>query len=89
MLHPGNFIGFLILGCPSLERPLNVRLGRSLDVISELPQDVRLRRPRNLRSGPPHDGQIGSLEDVLGTLEGDVLGTSWEPIFAGWEESMR
>ena len=25
-----------------------------------------------------------SLGDVLGTLEGHVLGTSWGPIFAGW-----
>ena len=31
------------------------------------------------------NGQIGSLGDVLGRLEGDVLGTSWGPIFAGWE----
>ena len=51
-------------------RPLNVRLGRPLDVISE--------RPR--------DGQIGPLGDVLGMLVGDVLETSWGPIFAGWED---
>ena len=53
-------------------RPLNVRLRRPLDVISGRPQNVRLGRPR--------DGQIGSLGDVLGTLEG----MSWGPIFAGW-----
>ena len=29
--------------------------------------------------------QIESLGDVLGTLEGDILGTSWRPIFADWE----
>ena len=57
-------------------RPLNVRLGHPLDIISGRPQDVR--------SGHPREGQIGSLRDVLGTLKGDVLGTSWRPIFAGW-----
>ena len=60
----------------SLGRPVDVRLGRPLDVISGRPKDVRSRRPR--------DGQIGSLGDVLGTLEWGVLGTSWGPIFAGW-----
>ena len=62
-------------------RPLNVRLRRPLDVISGRPQDVRLGRPR--------DGQIGSLGDVLGTLEWDVLRTSWGPIFAGWIETFN
>ena len=52
------------------------QIRRPLDVISGRPQDIRLRHPR--------DDQIGSLEDVLGTLEGDVLGISWGPIFAGW-----
>ena len=56
---------------------LNVRLRRPLDVISRLPQGIRLGRPR--------DSQIGSLGDVLGTLEGDVLVTSWRLISAGWE----
>ena len=55
---------------------MNVRLRRSLDVISGRPQDVRLGRPR--------DGQIGSLGDVLETLEGDVFWASWGPIFASW-----
>ena len=55
---------------------LDVRLGRPLDVISRRSQGVRSRRPR--------DSQIGSLEDVLGTLEEDVLGTFSGPIFAGW-----
>ena len=44
--------------------------------------------PRDVSSGSPRDGQIGSLEDVLGTLEGDVLGTSCGPIFAGWDDSL-
>ena len=30
------------------------------------------------------DGQIGSLGDVLRTLEGNVLRTSWGPIFGCW-----
>ena len=37
----------------------------------------------------PRDGQIGSLGEVLGTLEGDVLGTSWGPTFAGWEQMQK
>ena len=57
-------------------RPLNVRLRRPVDAISGRPQDVRL--------GSSRDGQIGSLEDVLETLKGDALGTSWPPIFARW-----
>ena len=57
---------------------MNVRLERPVGIISGRPQDVRLRHPQ--------DGQIGSLRDVLGRLEGDVLRTSWGPIFAGWED---
>ena len=49
-------------------RPLDVRLGR--------PQDVISRRPQDISWGRPWDGEIGSLRDVLGTLEGDVLGTN-------------
>ena len=64
-----------------LERPLNLRLGCSLDVISRRSQDDRLERPQ--------DGQIGSLGDALETLEGDVLRTSWGPIFAGWDVSIK
>ena len=37
---------------------------------------------RQIETSP--DGQIGSLGDVLGTLEEDILGTSWGPIFASW-----
>ena len=58
-------------------RPLNVGLGRPLHVISG--------RPQGVASGYSGDGQIGSLEDILGKLEGEVLGTSWKPIFAGWD----
>ena len=65
-------------------RRFNVRLRRPLDVISGRPQDVRLGRFWEVRSGRAPDGQIGSLGDVLGALEGNVLGTSWGPIFAGW-----
>ena len=65
--------------CPestSQGRHLNNRLRHPLDVISGRPLDVRL--------GRPWDGQIRSLGDVLGMLEGDIIGTSWGPIFAGW-----
>ena len=54
-------------------RALKVRLERSLDVIS----------------GRPQDGQIRSLGDVLGTLEGDVLEFSWGPIFAGCDVAVE
>ena len=57
-------------------RPLEVRLGR--------PQDSISKRPQNVRWGHHCDGQIRSLVDVLRTSEWDVLGTSWQPIFAGW-----
>ena len=54
--------------------PLDIRLGRSLD--------VRLRRFRVVSSGRPRDGQIRSLQHVLGMLDGDVLEKSWGLIFA-------
>ena len=60
----------------SQERILNARLRRPLDVI--------LGRPEDFRSGRPQYGQIGSLADVLQTLNGDVLGTFWGPVFADW-----
>ena len=60
----------------SWERPESTSQGR--------PLNVRLGRPRDVISRRPPDGQIGSKGDVLGTLEGDVLRTSWGPIFAGW-----
>ena len=37
-------------------------------------------------SGHLQDGQICSLGVVLGSLEGDIVGTSWGPIFAGWDD---
>ena len=55
-----------------------------MDIISGRSQDVRLGRPQDFRLGRPRDGQTGSLGDFLGTLEGNVLGKSWGPIFAGW-----
>ena len=45
---------------------------------------------RQIRTSPGRqigmfqDGQIRSLGDVLGTLEGDDIGTSLGPIFADW-----
>ena len=67
-------------------RLLNVRLERPLNVISGRAQHVRLGRPKDVWSGHLQDGPIGSLGVVLGTLEGDIVGTSWEPIFAGWDD---
>ena len=60
----------------SWRRPESISQGRPLKVTLGRPQGIRLERPRT--------GQIESLEDVLGTLELDVLGTPWGPIFAGW-----
>ena len=54
-------------------------------VDSRRPWDVKSKHPWDVRLGRPRNGQKGCLEDVLGTLEGDVLGTSWRLIFAGWE----
>ena len=65
---------------------MEVRLGRPLDVISRRPQDVRSRCPRDVGLGRPPDDQVRSLENVFGTLVGDVLGTYCEPIFAGWDD---
>ena len=72
---------------------MKVRLERPLDVISRRPLEVRLGRPQDVRSGRPQDRQIGTspgpsnrILRALRTLEGDVLGTSWGPIFAGWED---
>ena len=48
------------------------------------PQDVRLKRPSNVKSELSRDSQIESLGDVLVTLKGDVLGISGRPIFVGW-----
>ena len=50
----------------SQEDSLDVRLRRPLEVILGRLQDVRLGRPR--------DGQVGSLGDVLVTLEGASWG---------------
>ena len=32
---------------------------------------------------------MGPLWDVVWTIEGDVLITSWGPIFAGWERTLE
>ena len=62
---------------------MNVRLRRSLDVISERPQDARLERPRDVRFGCSRDGQIGSLETSWGRWSSTSLGRPWDQ-FAGW-----
>ena len=50
--------------------------GRPESTSKGRPLNVRSGRPKDVRSGRPRDGQIRSLGDVLGTLEGDVLGTN-------------
>ena len=57
---------------------MKVRIGRHLNVIFGHPQYIRLGRPQDVRSGRPRDGQIESLEDILETLEEDVLGMFWD-----------
>ena len=57
---------------------MKVRIGRHLNDIFGHPQYIRLRRPQDVRSGRPRDGQIESLEDILETLEEDVLGMFWD-----------
>ena len=44
----------------------------------------QIRTSPGSQIGTFQDGQIGSLGDVLGTLEGDDIGTSLGPIFADW-----
>ena len=61
-------------------RPVDVRFGRPLDIISGRPQDVRLGR--QIGTSPGCSNRI--FRGRPGTLEGDVLGTSWEPISGGW-----
>ena len=80
--RPQNVLGTFQINLPGTSLGRQIRT--SLDVISRRPQDVRLGRPGGVSSGRPRDGQIGSLGDVLITLDGDVLGMSWGPIFAGW-----
>ena len=58
----------------SFEGPLRNILRPSL---KEHPWEVDSRHLWGIKSRRPRDGQIGSLGDVLGTLEGDILGTSW------------
>ena len=65
-------------------RPESTSQGRPVDVGLGRPLGVILGRPQDVRSGRLRDGQIGSLRYVLWRLEGDVLGTSWGTVFAGW-----
>ena len=64
--RPDNVLGTSWINLPGTS--LELRLGRFIHVIS--------RRYQNVRSGRPRVGQIGSLGDVLGTLEGDVFGNN-------------
>ena len=68
----GDILG-MSWGRPELTfqgRPLNVRLGCPVELRLGRPQDVRSEHPRDVSSGRPLDGQIESLGDVLGTLDG-------------------
>ena len=56
----------------SLERQITTSPGR------------HFRASPGRQIGTSWDGQIRYLGEILGSLEGDVLGTSWGPIFAGW-----
>ena len=65
---------------------MDVRLGRPREAISRRYQDVGSGRPPDVSSGRPREGQIGPLGDVQEMLQGDVLRTSWGPIFTGGVE---
>ena len=62
---------------------LGCQIRTSLDIISRRPKLARSGRRWDATSGRPRDGQIGSLGDILVTLEGNLLWTSWGPIFTG------
>ena len=61
-----------------------LRIGSFKDVILRRPQEVKLGHPEDVSSERPRDGQIRSLGDILGTLQGEVLEMSWGLILAGW-----
>ena len=60
-----------------------------LKMSSEGPREMSLggwfRAYLGLYTGTSRDGQMECLGDFLGKFDGDVLGTSWGPIFASWE----
>ena len=60
----------------SLIRQISTSPGRHLI----RPQDVRLGRPWDVRSRCTWGSQIGSFGNILGTLAGDVLGSSICPL---------
>ena len=72
--RPGNVLETSRINLPGTS--LGCQIKTSPRCYFELPQGISLGRPR--------DGQIGSLGDVLGTLEKGVLGTSWGPKIVGW-----
>ena len=51
--------------------------------------EFRSRRPWNVRSGRSRDVKLGRHWDSQIEYLGDVLGTSWVPIFAGWDSNMN
>ena len=65
----------------SLRRPLKVLKERLWEVGLGCTGEVRLRHPEDVRWERPRDGQMGCLGEFLGTLDGDVLWTSWRSIW--------
>ena len=80
--HPENVLGTSRINLPgtSLQRQIRTSTGCHF----RMSPGRQMRRPRDVRLGSPWDGQMGSLREALGMLEGDDLRTSWGPIFAGW-----
>ena len=68
-------------------RPKSTSQGRSLNVRLGCPPGVISGSLQYIRWGRPQNGQIESSGDVLETLEGDVLGTPWGPIFVSWDQA--
>ena len=65
----------------SWDRPKSTSIRTSLEL------QIRTSSGCNFRPSLEHflhpwDSQTGPSDDFLGTLEGDVFGTFWEPMFA-------
>ena len=72
--RPENALETSQINCPgtSVERQIRTSPGCHF----------RTSPGRHIGTSPSQSNRI--FRGHLGTLEGDVLGTSWEPIFAGW-----
>ena len=80
--QPENILGKFRINLPgtSLWRQIETSPGRHFGTYPGRQIGASLRP----RSELPQCDQIVSLGNVLRTLEGDVLGSPWGPIFAGW-----